>query len=78
MFGSMAILVIKGVMDVGINNVWERNLNSSRLELFKWVLIINYKFLAKEYFYYKYFIFQMQHWSWSYDSENGMKYNSLN
>jgi len=35
MFGSMAILVIKGVMDVGINNVWERNLNSSRLELFK-------------------------------------------
>lgn len=35
MFGSMVALVIKGVLDVGISNVWERNLNSSRLELFK-------------------------------------------
>ncbi len=35
MFGSMVALVIKGTMDVGIENVWERNYNSSRLEFFK-------------------------------------------
>ncbi len=35
MLASMAALVIKGVIDVGIENVWERNLNSGRLEFFK-------------------------------------------
>lgn len=35
MFGSIVVLVIKGVLDVGASNVWERNLNTSRLELFK-------------------------------------------
>ncbi len=35
MFGSIVVLVIKGSLDVGISNVWERNLNTSRLELFK-------------------------------------------
>ncbi len=34
MIGSMATLVIKGVLDIGIKNVWERNLNSGRLEFF--------------------------------------------
>ena len=38
MIGSMAALGIKGVLDVGIDNVWERNLNSSRLEFFKYKL----------------------------------------
>jgi len=37
MIGSMATLVVKGVMDVGITNFWERNLDSGRLEFFKWV-----------------------------------------
>jgi len=35
MLVSMGVLVIKGVVDVGIENVWERNLNSGRLEFFK-------------------------------------------
>lgn len=35
MISAMAILLIKGVIDVGIDNVWERNLNSGRLEFFK-------------------------------------------
>ncbi len=35
MIGSMATLVVKGVMDVGITNFWERNLDSGRLEFFK-------------------------------------------
>lgn len=39
MIFSLAVLVIKGAVDVGIENVWERNLNSGRLEFFKQVLI---------------------------------------
>ncbi len=39
MLVSMGVLVIKGVVDVGIENVWERNLNSGRLEFFKWVVL---------------------------------------
>ena len=35
MMGSVVALVIKGTIDVGIENVWERNLNSSRIEFFK-------------------------------------------
>jgi len=35
MLVSMTVLVIKGVVDVGIENFWERNLNSGRLEFFK-------------------------------------------
>lgn len=36
MVGSMVALVIKGLMDVGVINVWERNLNSGRLEFLKY------------------------------------------
>ncbi len=36
MMGSMLALVIKGLMDVGVINVWERNLNSGRLEFLKY------------------------------------------
>ncbi len=35
MMGSVIALVIKGVIDVGIENVWERNMNTSRIEFFK-------------------------------------------
>jgi len=35
MMASMTVLVIKGVVDVSIENVWTRNLNSGRLEFFK-------------------------------------------
>lgn len=34
MFASMITLLTKGMIDVGADNVWERNLNSSRLEFF--------------------------------------------
>lgn len=36
MMGSMLALVIKGLMDVGVINVWERNLKSGRLEFLKY------------------------------------------
>ncbi len=32
---SILALVIKGVIDIGIENVWQLNLNSSRIEFFK-------------------------------------------
>lgn len=32
---SLAVLVVKGAVDVGIGNVWQRNLNSGRFEFFK-------------------------------------------
>lgn len=35
MLGSIGALVVKGVIDVGIENVWERSMNSSRIEFFK-------------------------------------------
>ena len=35
MLGSVTALVIKGVIDVGIENVWERNVNTSRIEFLK-------------------------------------------
>ncbi len=35
MIGSVAALMIKGLLDVGLENVWERNINSNRLEFFK-------------------------------------------
>jgi len=35
MLGSVATLVVKGVIDVGIENVWQRSMNSSRIEFFK-------------------------------------------
>lgn len=35
MVASVVALVIKGVIDIGIENVWELNLNSSRIEFFK-------------------------------------------
>lgn len=35
MMGSVTALVIKGVIDVGIENIWERNMNTGRLEFFK-------------------------------------------
>ncbi len=35
MMGSVIALVIKGVIDVGIENVWERNVNTSRIEFLK-------------------------------------------
>lgn len=35
MFASVAALDIKGVIDIGIEEVWERNVNSSRIEFFK-------------------------------------------
>jgi len=35
MMASVLSLVIKGVIDVGIDNVWERNINTSRIEFFK-------------------------------------------
>lgn len=42
MIGSVATLVIKGVIDVGIENVWQRNINSSRLEFFKYEFKIEF------------------------------------
>lgn len=37
-FGSIIILIIKGVVDVGcLSIVWERNYNSSRIEIFKYL-----------------------------------------
>ncbi len=36
MIGSVAALVIKGIADVGFENVWQRNINSGRLEFFKY------------------------------------------
>lgn len=36
MYGSIIILIVKGVLDVGgLRTVWDRNFNSSRIELFQ-------------------------------------------
>jgi Na+/proline symporter len=36
MYGSIIILIVKGVIDVGgPRTVWDRNFNSSRIELLK-------------------------------------------
>ena len=35
MMGSVTTLVIKGVIDVGIENIWERNVNTDRIEMLK-------------------------------------------
>lgn len=36
MYGSLLIVLSKSIYDVGgVETVWERNLNSSRIELFK-------------------------------------------
>ena len=38
MYGSIITLLVKGVLDVGgLDIVWERNFNSSRVEFFKLV-----------------------------------------
>ena len=36
MTASVTVLVVKGVSDVGFANVWQRNLDSGRLEFFKY------------------------------------------
>lgn len=35
MTASVTVLVVKGVVDVGFENIWQRNSNSGRLEFFK-------------------------------------------
>lgn len=35
MIASLVALLIKGIADMGIGNVWERNWNSSRIDFFK-------------------------------------------
>lgn len=39
MCSSFIALLVKGAMDAGIENVWQRNWNSSRIDFFEFVLI---------------------------------------
>jgi len=68
MIGSMATLVIKGVIDVGIENVWRRNLNSSRLEFFKYEFEMQFLCSCNLILILRLF----QHRSRSYYTENGI------
>ncbi len=41
MYGSIITVIVKGVLDVGgLETVWLRNYNSSRIELFKYKVLI--------------------------------------